>query len=116
MGRSTYRAGANIAHLPALNNVVKSLHDLLAGRLPVQTVDLQHIDVRAQPLNTGIDRIEDMLPGETDAVDEGAIIAGRGRDGREVAFVVDAEEALGQDDDAVAGDVVLLQGFADDGF
>lgn len=104
----TYRASTDIAHLPTLNNIVKSLHDLLTRRLPVQAVNLEYIDVRAESLNASVHRVEDMLPRQTDAVDEGAVVACRRRDRREVALVVDAEEALGQDDDAVAGDVVLL--------
>lgn len=110
----TYRASTDVPHLAALNHIVQSFHDLLARGLAVQTVDLQHVDVRAEPLDAGVDRVEDVLARQADAVDEVAVVAGRGRDGREVALVVNAVEALGQDDDAVAGDVVFLQGFAED--
>lgn len=57
----TYRASTDIPHLAALNHIVQSLHDLLARRLAVQTVDLQHVDVRAETLDAGVDRVEDML-------------------------------------------------------
>lgn len=79
-------------------------------------MDLQDIDVGTQPLDTGVDSVEDVLAREADAVDPGAVVGARGRDGGLVALVVDAEIALGQDDDAVAGDVVFLQRFADDLF
>lgn len=76
-------------------------------------MDLQHIDVSAQTLDAGVDRVENVLAGQADTVDKVAIVAGRSGDGRELALVVHAEVALGQDDHAVPRDVVLLQGFAD---
>lgn len=78
-------------------------------------MDLQHIDIRAQPSDARVDRVEDVLPRQPDPVDpDGAVVGGGGRDGRGPAVLVDAEEALGQDDDALAGDGELFQGLADD--
>lgn len=54
-----------------------------------------------------------MLAGEADSVHKLAIVTSRGSNGRELALVVHAVKALGQDDHAVARDVVLLQSFAD---
>lgn len=79
-------------------------------------MDLQHVDVRPQAPHTGVDRVEDVLPRQPDAVDpDGPVVGGAGGDGGgAVAVLVDAQEALGQDDDALARDVVLLEGLADD--
>lgn len=79
-------------------------------------MDLQDIDIRAQTLNTSVDSVEDVLARETDAVHEAAVVTARGGDWRELALVVNAEEAFGEDDDAVAGDGVFLEGFAEDLF
>jgi hypothetical protein len=77
-------------------------------------VNLQHINVGSQSLDTGVHSIEDMLARQTNAVDEVAAIACRSSDRWEFAFVVNTVETLCQDHDAVTWDVVLRQGFADD--
>jgi hypothetical protein len=77
-------------------------------------MNLQDVDVRAQSLYAGIYRIEDVLAGQTDTVDQVTVVASRRRNRREIALVVHAEEALGEDDHAIARDVVLFQGLADD--
>lgn len=79
-------------------------------------MNLQNIDIRAQSLNAGIDSIEDMLPGQTDTVNELAVVFAREPDRRLLTLIVDAEVAFGEDDDAVPRDVELLQGFAQDLF
>lgn len=109
-----YRAGADISHFAAFNDVVESAHDLLARRVAVQPVNLQHVDISAEPLDTGVDCVEDVLARQAHTVDKGAVVARRRRNRRLAAAVVDAEEALGQDDDAAARNVVLLQCLADD--
>ena len=91
----TYRASTDVPNLPALDNVVQRLHDLLARGIPVQTVDLQYIDVRAQTFHAGVDGIEDMLARQAGTVDKGAVVFGGCGDGWELALVVDAEETLG---------------------
>ena len=110
----TYRTRPNIPHLPTLHHVIQRPHDLLARRLAIQPVDLQHVDVGAQPLDASVHRVEDVLPRQSDAVDEAGVVASGRRDGRLTALIVHAEEALGQDDHAVTRDVVLLQRLADD--
>lgn len=110
----TYRASTNIADLAALDNIVQSLHDFLAGSVTVQTVNLEHVDVRAKTLDAGVNGIEDMLARQTDAVDKSPFVARGLPDGWELALVVDAVEALGHDNHPVAGNVELLQGLAND--
>jgi hypothetical protein len=109
-------AGTDVADLAAVDDVIEGLHDFLAGGVAVQTVDLENVDVGAQALNAGVDGVENVLAGETDAVHELAIVDSRGGDRGHLAFVVDTEEALGQEDNAVAGDVVFLEGLAEDFF
>jgi hypothetical protein len=84
-------------------------------------VDLQYIDVCAQPLDTGIDGVEDMLAGETNTVDDHwAIVHSRGhellllRHSRELFRVKDAAIAFGENDDSFTANVVVLQGLAND--
>ena len=109
-------AGADVADLAAVNDVVEGLHDFLAGGVAVQAVDLEDVDVGTQALDTGVDGVEDVLAGETDAVDEFAVVDSRGGDRGHLAFVVNTKEALGEEDNAVAGDVVFLEGLAEDFF
>lgn len=77
-------------------------------------MNLQHIDIRAESLHARINRIEDMLPRETSAIDEFTVVCRRRRNGWKFALVINAEVAFGQNDHAVARDVELLQGLADD--
>lgn len=79
-------------------------------------MDLQHIDVGAQALNASVHRVEDVLAGQAHAVDKFAVVACRCRNGRKPTPVIHAEVTLGQDDDAVARDVVLLQSLAENRF
>ena len=79
-------------------------------------MNLQDIDVSSQSLDASIDGIKDMLAGQADAVHVWAIVLAGKRNRRLLSFVINAEEALGENDDAVTRDVVFLQGFAYDFF
>jgi hypothetical protein len=57
----TYRASTNIADLAALDDIVQGLHDFLARSVAIQTMDLEHIDVRAETLDACVNGIEDVL-------------------------------------------------------
>jgi hypothetical protein len=57
----SHRASTNVSDPALLNNIVQSLHDLLPGCASVQAMDLEYIDVRAEPLHALLHRIEDML-------------------------------------------------------
>ena len=107
-GGGTYRTSTNISHLPAFNNIIESLHNFLPRRLPIQPVDLQYINVRAQSGNAGVHSVEDMLARQADSVDEVVVVASACGDRWVFAFIVDAEETLCHDYHAVAGDVVFL--------
>lgn len=109
----TYRAGTDVSDLSALNDIVESLHDLLARCAPIQAVDLQDVDVCAQTFDASIDGVKDVLAREAHTVDECSVVLCGGGDGRELALVIDAVEALGQNYHAVARDIVFLQGFSD---
>lgn len=110
----SHRAGANIPDPTLLDDVVQRLHDLLPRCAAIQAMDLQHVDVCAQALDALLYRIEDVLPTETNLVDGLAVVRrGEGDVAAEIRFV-DAEVAFGEEDDLLARDVVLLEGFADD--
>ena len=77
-------------------------------------MDLQHVDIGTQSLDAGVDGIEDVLARETNTVHKAAVVVRGGGDGRHLAFIVNTEEALGEDDNTVTGDVVLLQSLSED--
>jgi hypothetical protein len=106
----------NIPNLPTLHHVIQGFHYFMPRRLAVQSVDLQHIDVRAQPLYALIHGVEDVFPAEAHLVYVVVVICGYGCDAEGGVVFVDAEVAFGEDDDFAAGDVVLFEGFADDAF
>ena len=94
-------------HLAALHEIVQCLHGLLDGRGLIEAVDLEQVDVaRLEPAQRRVDGIEDRGARETVLVDvvTGASELGRhARPGR----LADGEEALGQDNDLLARDIVL---------
>lgn len=110
----THRAGTNVTDLAALNNIVEGLHNLLGGHVTIHPVDLEHVNVSAETLNTTVHGLEDMLPREADLVHAGPIVTGQVGwvDGSLV--LVDELETFGHDDELGAGDVILLDGGADD--
>jgi hypothetical protein len=77
-------------------------------------VNLQNIDVCTKAFDALFNGVEDVLTAETNLVDHLAVV-GRDRcDAEGRVFFVDAEVAFREEDDLVARDVVLLEGFADD--
>jgi len=110
----SHRAGANVPDPALLNDVVERLHNFLPRCIAVQAMDLEDVDVRAQALHTLLHRIEDVLPAQANRVDSLAVVCrGQGDWTPEVRFV-DPEVAFREEDDLLAWDVVLLEGFADD--
>jgi hypothetical protein len=57
-------------------------------------MNLEHIDIRAQPLHTAFNRVEDVLPRQPDSVHERAIVRRNRRNRWLRARRVDAEVAL----------------------
>lgn len=77
-------------------------------------MDLKHIDIRAEPLHTLLHCVKDVLPAQTDLVDEFSIIDRHLGDGKGDIILIDAKIALGENDDLAARNVVLLEGLAND--
>lgn len=77
-------------------------------------MDLQHVDVCSQSLDTGINGVEDVFAGQANPVDEITVVNTGSRNGRKVTLVVHTEVALGEDDNSVTGNRELLQGFSND--
>ena len=103
-------AGADVAHPALLDHVVERAHDLLAVDVLVQAVDLQHVHVGAEALDARLDGVEDGLARQAGAV---------GHRLAEVVLLVlrgAGEEALGEDDELLARDLVLGDGLGDDLF
>lgn len=109
-----HAARTNVPHFAALDDVVQRLHDLLHGRIPIQPVDLEHINISPQALDGSVDGVQDVFAAQTHAVDEGPVVGRGGVDGRVDGVFLDAKVAFGQDDDVGPRDVVLLEGFADE--
>ena len=77
-------------------------------------MDLQHIDVRAESLDAGLDSVHDVLAGQACAVGEFTCINGDLHHvGRRCRIVLDTEEAFTQDHEAITWDAVLLDRFLD---
>lgn len=67
-------------------------------------MNLQNINVCSQPLDAAFHGVENVLAREANAVDQGAVVRGHGRNWWLGAGGVDAEIHLGEYDDAGAGD------------
>lgn len=111
----TYRTSTDIPHLPTLHHIIQRFHDFLPRRLAIETVNLQNIDVGAQPTHTRIHSIEYVLPRQADLVHHFSVISAHSRNWW-LPFGRNAEIAFTQDNYFVARDVVLLEGPADDFF
>lgn len=79
-------------------------------------MDLQHIDIRPQPLHTRLHGIEDMFPRQTHLIDHRTVVGAYGRDAGLGPGGVDAEVAFGEEDELGARDGVVRDGFGDDFF
>lgn len=69
-----HRARADVPDPALLHNVVERLHDLLSRCVTVQAVDLQDVDICAEPLNALLHGIEDVLAAEPNLVDHLTVI------------------------------------------
>ena len=82
-------------------------------------MNLQHIDIRTQPLDTRLHRIKDMLPRQPHLIHKVPVIGavfGRIPLPARRARRINAEETFREKDDFRARDVVFTDGFADDFF
>jgi hypothetical protein len=83
-------------------------------------MDLQDIEVGSKSCDTGIDRIEDMLPRKADLIHHHSIIDAHSLEHLHLVhfliFVWKASKALRQEDDALARDLVFANCCADDAF
>ena len=110
---SAHRASPDIAHLARLDEVVERLHGLLGGSIRVEAVNLVEVDVRGvEALERTFHSVEDCGAREAHpvgvlpALAQGLILGWR----EDVVVVVlrGEEKAFGQDDDFVAGDLILF--------
>ena len=82
-------------------------------------MNLQHIDIRTQPLDTRLDRIKNMLPRQPHLIHKLPIVnavLGRIPFASRRSRRINAEETFGENDQFRAWDFVLADGFADDFF
>lgn len=96
---------------------MQGLHGLLEGRVVVEAVDLEQIDVvGAQTAQRGVDLVEDGGARELELVDVvlGGLKLGPIDVVTHLGLLGHAPEALCHDDYLFAGDLVLAQGLAHD--
>ena len=63
--RRPHGARTDIPYLPTLDQIVQRLHRLCDGRLGIEAVYLQQIDIRrVKPLERRLDGVEDGCPAE----------------------------------------------------
>ena len=75
-------------------------------------LDLQHIDVGAEPLNTSFNCIEDVFPRKPDAIDSRSVVDGEfGNIQRSTTFI-NPMKTFRKNHDLMARDVVCLEEFA----
>lgn len=104
----------DVPNFPRLDHIVQGAHDLLPRRRTVQAVDLQDIDVGAQPRDALVDGIDDVFPAESHTVQHVVVVDRAHADRVRRAVFGHAEVAFTQDHQVLPRDVELLYRFADD--
>jgi hypothetical protein len=85
--------------------------------LPIEPVDLEDVDIGAQPLDARIYGVKDMFPRQADPINPGAIVCCNSPKFQLfIRSVVDAKVTFGENDDARPWNVEFLQRLADDLF
>jgi hypothetical protein len=80
-------------------------------------VDLKHVNISSQSLNTGINGLQDVSARKTDAVQELTRVLSPGLErGWKGPRFVDTKETFGQNYHSGTGDVVFLQSLSHDFF
>jgi hypothetical protein len=113
---SSHGTGANVADPAFLDDIVQGLHDLFSWCASIKTMNLENVDVGAQPFDALLHGIEDVLPAQSDFIYGLTVVCHRLGDGLAEIGFVDAKVAFREDDDLAAGDVVLLESLAYDAF
>lgn len=109
---------ADVPDPTGLHDVVKRLHRLLDGRLVVESVTLEDVDVvESEPLKRALDRGKDALVSvrskrRTHLARETTVVGETCRSS--VLGLAIGVERLGEDHDGLAGDLVLLEEFPED--
>lgn len=108
--------GPDVADLAGLDDVVQRPHDLLPGHGAVESVDLQHVDVRPQPGDALVHRVNNVFPAEADLVEHVVVVDRAHGDVVRRCVGSHAEVAFTQDHQILPRDLVLGDGLADDAF
>ena len=111
-----HRACANVPNLSTLDKIMKRFHCLCNGRVRIEAVDLQEVDVcRLEPGERSLDLVEDRRTRQTRLIDIVPRISKLRVVESSDSNVIECEEvALCEDNDAIPWDVILLQEVADD--
>lgn len=113
--RLTYRACANVSHPSVLNNIIQSLHSLLPRGLQVLPLDQEDVDVCAEALDAGLDGIEDVFAGQAQSIHISAVVVCCGKNLHlRLSWSTDGPSTFGDDDNALARDLIGCKGLADD--
>jgi hypothetical protein len=79
-------------------------------------VDLQDVNISAEPGDGGVDGVQDVFARQADSVYHLAVVGGDAADVGGGVVGRDTEVALGEDDDTIAGNFELFESFANDLF
>lgn len=109
-----YRACTNIPHHTSVYHIVQRSHNLLSWYLPIQSMDLQHVDICTEPFHAGLHGIKDVFSRQSNSVYLFAIVCEtlvQGSLFSSVQFIVHSAMTLCHNDYSVAWDLVLDQRF-----
>lgn len=112
----TYRACTDVSNFSTFNDIVQCPHNFGPGRLAIQSVDLQDINVCAETCHACIHGIEDVLSGQAYLIDIPSVIGALGPNPWLIATRIDTKVAFAQDNDLGTRYVIFPQGFSDDFF
>jgi len=111
-GRAAYTASTNVPNLSTLHDIVQGSHNFLSGGVTIQSMDLQDIDICAQPGNTLVHCIENVLPAQSNLIDHISIINAGFGNWKLLPVLADTKITFGQNNHLVSGNVVLLDGLS----
>lgn len=112
----TYRACANISDFSAFNNIVQRPHNFCPGRFPIQSVNLQNINIGAETCDACIHGIQDVLAGKSHLIDLFPVIGALSTNSWLIATRINTKVAFTQDDHLRTRYIIFSQGFSDNFF
>lgn len=102
----TYRARTDVPDHPGVDHIIQRSHNLFPRRVTIQSMNLEHIDIRPQPLYTSLYSIKDMLPTQPLPIYPKPVILACSPNSRLRTIKRNTKVAFTQDDDRRTRDIV----------